>query len=618
MSSSIFRVIFVIITLGLLFPNILAVAGNDSELTIGLTDEEMTRLDEIGINYVRTTPPPGPIRAVAEWERATGVLIRWPLGIPVDLIAEMSEDVMVTTLVGSSSEQNSAINSYTAGGVNMANTEFIIASTNTYWTRDYGPWFIFDGNDELAISDHIYNRPRPQDDQIPWTLGSLWGMNVYGMDLITTGGNRMCDGLGVSVSTELVYNENPSLSQAEVDSIMMAFLGDDYLVLDYIESGGIHHIDCWAKFLNPTTILVKDVAPSNSSYALLNARAEQLSQTISSWGVPYTVLRVYCPYGTAYTNSLILNNKVLVPTFGSSYDDDAIQTYQDAMPGYEVIGFDGSWLDDDAIHCRAKGIFDREMLYIEHTPLTTTADTLNDYFVSVKIKAYSGQPLIGDSLKIFWRSKSVEFGSVPLFATTVPDSFYGYIPAQKAGRDVYYYIQAADNSGRVETHPIIGKEWAHTFNINPAPSITSPDYYLVPCDSEFVYCPEYTDGDTSIAIIYRDYPAWMSVANDTISGTVPATVGIETFTVEVSDPYSTATQTVTVESFKAYICGDANGDGDVNVADAVYNINYIFKGGAAPDPLEAGDASGDGEVNVGDAVYIINYIFKGGSAPVCP
>ena len=30
-------------------------------------------------------------------------------------------------------------------------------------------------------------------------------------------------------------------------------------------------------------------------------------------------------------------------------------------------------------------------------------------------------------------------------------------------------------------------------------------------------------------------------------------------------------------------CGDSNGDGDINVGDAVYLINYVFKGGPAPD-----------------------------------
>jgi hypothetical protein len=67
-----------------------------------------------------------------------------------------------------------------------------------------------------------------------------------------------------------------------------------------------------------------------------------------------------------------------------------------------------------------------------------------------------------------------------------------------------------------------------------------------------------------------------------------------------------------------YICGDANADGGINVSDAVYIINYVFIGGAAPIPYEAGDANCDGGVNVSDAVYIINYVFVGGSDPCDP
>jgi hypothetical protein len=67
-----------------------------------------------------------------------------------------------------------------------------------------------------------------------------------------------------------------------------------------------------------------------------------------------------------------------------------------------------------------------------------------------------------------------------------------------------------------------------------------------------------------------------------------------------------------------YVCGDANGDAAINLADAVYVINYVFKGGPAPDPECVGDANGDEAVNLADAVYLINYVFKGGAAPVDP
>jgi hypothetical protein len=69
---------------------------------------------------------------------------------------------------------------------------------------------------------------------------------------------------------------------------------------------------------------------------------------------------------------------------------------------------------------------------------------------------------------------------------------------------------------------------------------------------------------------------------------------------------------------RGYFCGDANSDGQPNVGDAVFLINYVFKGGPAPDLLEAGDANCDGQVNIGDAVYLIAYVFNGGPMPCCP
>ncbi|MCK5127716.1 MAG: M6 family metalloprotease domain-containing protein [candidate division Zixibacteria bacterium] len=65
-----------------------------------------------------------------------------------------------------------------------------------------------------------------------------------------------------------------------------------------------------------------------------------------------------------------------------------------------------------------------------------------------------------------------------------------------------------------------------------------------------------------------------------------------------------------------FMVADANGDGAVNVGDAAYIVNYIFRGGPPPIPIEAGEANGDCNVNIGDAVYLINYIFKSGPPPV--
>jgi agmatine/peptidylarginine deiminase len=431
-------------------------------LPIGLTEEEKTRLHEIGEQHRATAPPIGALRNPAEWEPSEGVLVRWPLGIPVALVAEMSEDVVVTTIVTNAQAEQTARATYTAGGVNMANAEFIHAPTNSIWVRDYGPWFIFE-DDQLAIVDHIYNRPRPLDDVIPQTIGAEWGLTVYGMSLNHAGGNHMSDGLGMSASTELVYNENTDKTPAEIDQTMLDYVGNDYTVLEYIQSGGIHHIDCWAKYLGPSTVMVKDVAPSDPTHDELDARAEFLSQQISPWGVPYDVVRIYCPTGTYYTNSLILNDKVLVPVFGHSQDSVALQTYEDAMPGYEVLGFSGSWASEDALHCRAMGVPDRGMLFIDHDPFRRVDITWGDYEIGATIVATSGAPLIPSELVARYSVDGGLWQEVSLTAGAAPDSYTGQIPAQAEDSIVAYYLEAADESGRRETHPFIGEPSAHRF-----------------------------------------------------------------------------------------------------------------------------------------------------------
>jgi hypothetical protein len=72
-----------------------------------------------------------------------------------------------------------------------------------------------------------------------------------------------------------------------------------------------------------------------------------------------------------------------------------------------------------------------------------------------------------------------------------------------------------------------------------------------------------------------------------------------------------------------YLHGDANRDGKKTVSDVVFLINYLFKGGPAPDPVDLGDVNfckenppvQPGNPTVSDVVYLVNYLFKGGVAP---
>ena len=67
-----------------------------------------------------------------------------------------------------------------------------------------------------------------------------------------------------------------------------------------------------------------------------------------------------------------------------------------------------------------------------------------------------------------------------------------------------------------------------------------------------------------------------------------------------------------------YLCGDANGDREINVGDVVYVVNYLYRSGPPPVPIPAGDANEDGTVDVGDIVYLVNYLYRGGPPPCQP
>ena len=448
-----------IILVLVLFPSLFATDRFEGELPIGLTEEEKTRIHEIYNMGRETDPPPGLIRNIAEYERMEGVLIRYPFGISTALIAEMSEDVTVYCLV-SSSQQNSANSSMANGGVNMENVVYITGSTDSYWTRDYGPWWVVDGNRDVSVVDFTYNRPRPNDNQAPSKMANYLDVPYFASDIVHAGGNYMTDGMGISASTDLVYVEN-SIPNSQVLQIMEDYYGiETYHVLDDPNNTYIDHIDCWGKYLSPTKVLIREVPASHAQYGEIEATATYFGNSTNEWGESWDVYRVWTPNDQPYTNSLILNEKVLVPVTGSSWDDEALAAYEEAMPGFDILPFTGSWESTDALHCRVKGIPDLGMLQIFHNPINDSTEAIDyGYPVEVIIDDLSEAGLIEDSIKVYWKIPGMnEWNSDYLYVSDVPEepnTWSGWIPTQEEGT-IQYYIQSADSSGRIENSPLAG------------------------------------------------------------------------------------------------------------------------------------------------------------------
>jgi agmatine deiminase len=439
------------------------------KLTHWLTPEEALRKNEIGKSFVETNPPSSPVRNVAEFDRMQGALVRYPFGIPVSVIKEMAKNVTLTTIVLNNSQKNTVLQQYVSAGVDTSHCNFLLAPTDSYWTRDYGPWFESDSANRIGIVDFPYNRPRPNDDEIPKLVANMLGIPWFGMNLIHTGGNYMTDGMGISSSSTLVWNENPLLTHEQVAQKMHDYLGiENYLVEpDPNTTTNIDHIDCWGKFLALDKILIRKALPGSPDYSALEATANFYASTPCSYGYNYRVFRVMTPQDQPYSNSVILNNKVLVPIMNSTWDDSAIIAYQNAMPGYEVLGFlaapSAPWLSTDALHCRVMGIADVGLLYIRHIPISGNRPAENDYFLEADLIACSDSAIFNDSVLVYYKVNNGPYTAVNMI-NTAGTHYTGIIPKQAGGSTVSYYLYAADKSGRHATAPLIGPADPFRFN----------------------------------------------------------------------------------------------------------------------------------------------------------
>jgi 4-amino-4-deoxy-L-arabinose transferase-like glycosyltransferase len=60
---------------------------------------------------------------------------------------------------------------------------------------------------------------------------------------------------------------------------------------------------------------------------------------------------------------------------------------------------------------------------------------------------------------------------------------------------------------------------------------------------------------------------------------------------------------------------DITDDGVFDISDILFLLNYLFKNGPAPKPLQNANVNCDDTINIGDVVYLVNYVYKNGPPP---
>ena len=355
--------------------SILSVPLCSQNLPRNLTVEEQSRLHEIGISRTITDPPNSIVYTPAEFDSVAGIIFAWEAysTLLTELIKEVAEEDTAWVVVDNTSEENSVINTLSNADVNMDHVVFQVIPTNSVWIRDYGPWWIIEPENSRAIIDLVYNRPRPLDDAYPELAAEYFGINYYGLGLIEAGGNMLLDGQGSVIVSNVIFDGSqgfdPNLTQDQLEQYFLDYFGvHKVIVTPHLINDGTGHIDMFVKLINDTTIIVGEYenqsAGFSGNYDICNQVANQLANETNGAGRPFNIVRMPMPpynNGITYTyiNSLIVNNKVLVPIYGFSNefasDDSILALYETIMPGVEAVGFDCNQIipANGAIHCIA-------------------------------------------------------------------------------------------------------------------------------------------------------------------------------------------------------------------------------------------------------------------------
>lgn len=224
---------------------------------------------------------------------------------------------------------------------------FVTVALDSIWMRDYGPQFVRN-NGRLEVRDLQYYPDRRYDDAFTQRYAQQNGLTNRQVQLYWEGGNLAPDGQGrVFASTQLQV-ANSNRSAAQISSIVRDNFGAELVVLErMLNDGGTGHLDMSCLLLGARKALVNQFPSNHQNYGRMNRNAQTLQQIGFSTRRIDTADRGF----RSHTNGVIVNGRVLVPTYGRGTDQAALNHYQ--AEGLQPYGIDCSRIIEwsGALHC---------------------------------------------------------------------------------------------------------------------------------------------------------------------------------------------------------------------------------------------------------------------------
>lgn len=246
------------------------------------------------------------------------------------------------------------------------------------WLRDTAPIFVRKEN-RLAAACFQFNGwgekyRMPGDEnvahKIAQRVAQQSGAAQVLHSIVLEGGSVEVDGEGTCLSSRqclLNPNRNPNLSPKEVEAKVCKALGAEKMI--WVDEGLLNdhtdgHIDTIARFVAPGVVLCMEAQTADDpNHAALAAIAQALSTQVDSQNRRLRVGKIPSPglvldedgqvMPASYLNFYIGNSTVVVPTYGSPWDQAAVEAIGAYFPTRRTVGLSAKAIltGGGAFHC---------------------------------------------------------------------------------------------------------------------------------------------------------------------------------------------------------------------------------------------------------------------------
>jgi hypothetical protein len=228
------------------------------------------------------------------------------------------------------------------------------------------------------------------------------------------------------------------------------------------------------KLLDESTLLVGEYPEGIADGPQIEANIQYvISKFKTATGRDYKVVRIPMPpdqfgrypddngFYRTYSNAMFVNKTILVPTYEERYDTTALRIWQEAMPGYKIVGIDCNAIipAGGAIHCITKEIGAEAPLLITHVQPPVDADD-ESLILTATAKHRTG--VEGMSVSVRRAGEDfLEFALVP----DDEDRWVVTLDMFEPGDSLQYFFTATSVDGKQRTRPLVAPEGFYTLRL---------------------------------------------------------------------------------------------------------------------------------------------------------